>query len=177
MGWLGAREGAACTTRGTCYVTSGWSCGGTPISFNDLSCALDPYRHVPEETVVCPQDIVHPGPYFPNQPDDNPRPPVYTPGALSWKKVLQHVFQYRRCQSHHNILVLHRPLHMFNIIIKVPLHQQFGFLGALYQRCNDALNRRGVVGGELTPNDVPPRLPLCQLKTDSVWAILLYLLH
>ena len=54
------------------------------------------YSHVPEETTIFPQDVVHPGPHLSPQPDHTPRPPVVVPGDSLQEEVDQHVLQYQR---------------------------------------------------------------------------------
>ena len=125
----------------------------------------------------CAQDRFHKGQHLPPHTNHNPCTHVSTPKASAQKEVHRHVFQYRRRQSRYNLLV---PLHLLwhrKIIIGVYQHQKFGSSGELSKSCDDAINIRGVVGGEVTSNDVPSPLPRCQLKDDNFVAKLPYYLH
>ena len=64
-----------------------------------------PDRQVPEETVVCTQDVVRLGPHLSTQIDHDPHPPVPDPGASAHMEVLHHIPQYLCCKTRRNILV------------------------------------------------------------------------
>ena len=57
--------------------------------------------------------------------------------------------------------------------IEIPRHQQFVSPGALSECYNDNIYSRGVVGGEVTSDDVQWPLPRFQLKGDNIWSKLL----
>ena len=61
--------------------------------------------------------------------------------------------------------------------IKVSRYQQFGAPGSLLEPSDENLYRQGVVGCEVTSNDVPLPLPCGQLKSDNVGPELLDGLH
>ena len=63
-----------------------------------------------------------------------------------------------------------RSLRLCQFKIKTPCHQQFGSLGALSEHFDDAIYWRGVVGGEVTSNDVPLPLTRLQIKANNVRA-------
>ena len=136
-----------------------------------------PYGHIPEETTICSQDAVHLGPHLPSQPYHAPCPPVPAPWAPSWEEVGRHVIQSCRRQCRHYLLLPLISLWLFQVCIEVPCHQQIQSPVAIFERCDDTLYCWGVIGGEVTSDDVPSLLPSCHLEADNIWPELLNELH
>ena len=95
--------------------------------------------HVPEETMIFPQDLVCPGPHLPTHPDHDPSPPVTVPGAPSREKVGQHVLQYHLRKRLHYLLLSPIPLKLIHVCIYVSLHQKLRSPGSLFERCDDTI--------------------------------------
>ena len=77
-----------------------------------------PDSHVPEETTICPQDVVRPVPYLPPQPDHAPLPPIPAPGAPSREEMGRYVLQSRqrlRCRY-----LLLSPISLRLILLIIP---------------------------------------------------------
>ena len=99
-----------------------------------------PGGHIPEETVVRPQDVVHPGPHLPPQPDHTPHTNLLCPGPSERKKVLQNVFDYHRFQRHRNFLIPSVSFGDDQTCIEITGHQQIGRVWALADDYDNALN-------------------------------------
>ena len=91
--------------------------------------------------------------------------------------VRQHIFLSCRHQKRRNLLLYLNYLRLRLVCVEISHHQKFQSLGALSERCDDALYPRGVARGEVTSNDVPPSLPCNQLKADEFGSKLLDALH
>ena len=51
-----------------------------------------PDGQIPEETTICPQGVIRPGPHLPPQLNRSPRPPVPAPWAPLREEVGQQIF-------------------------------------------------------------------------------------
>ena len=125
--------------------------------------------HITENTTICPQDIVCLGPYLPPKPYHAPRPPIPSPWAPLQGEVGQHVLQSHRRQCRCYLLLSTISLGLLQICVEVSRHQQLRSPGTLFERCDDTLYCQGVVGGEVTSDDVPSPLPRFQLGSENVW--------
>ena len=96
---------------------------------------------------------------------------------MSREEVVRHVLNPRRCKLYCYLLLPTISLHLHQVNFHVFCHQQFGTLGALLERCDNTLYRRGFVEGEVTSDDVPSPLPCFQLKADKVGPKLMDGLH
>ena len=112
-------------------------------------------RYVPEETAVCPQDIVHPGTYLPPQPDHNICPLAPGPGMSVQKKMYGNILLSHRRQGLHNLFVLLRSFRPRKVSAGVACHHNFGPTAASFKILNCAIDSQGVFWGEVAPGNIP----------------------
>ena len=96
-------------------------------------------RHVPEETAVCPQDVIRPEPEYLPLPYHAPRPPFPAPFALARKELCGHVLESLFRQRRRDF---RSPPFVFcfrQCRIEVPGQHQCGALGPLLERGDNTL--------------------------------------
>ena len=129
------------------------------------------------DTLYCLGVVGVSKPHLPPCPDHAPRPPVPAPWALSREEVGRHILQPFCSLFRRNFLPPPIPLRLQKIQIKLSCHQNFGAPVFFLEHGNDTLYRLGVVGGELTSNDLTSPLPCRQLEANDVGPELLDGLH
>ena len=96
---------------------------------------------------------------------------------LAREEVCQDIFEYLCRQYRSNILSPPFALWLQQFHIEIPCHQQFVAPGALLERGDNTLYCRGVVGGEVTSDDLPLPRSHRELETDDVRAKLVHGFH
>ena len=80
----------------------------------------------------------------------------------------QHILHNLRLQFRRYVLSPPDALQLRQLCIEVSRHQQSGTMWPLLESGEDTIYCQGVIGGDVTSQDVPPLVPRRQLKADNI---------
>ena len=136
-----------------------------------------PDKHVLEGPEVRLKNVVRLGPHFNPLLQHHPLPPFPTPMATSWEEVLRKILQPYRLNHCYNLFVPALPSLPLQVNVQVPCNNHLcppwyiTHCGLYIPNC------RPISRHQVTSDNVPAPLPLCQLVHYDVCKKLVYHLN